>query len=255
MSRCSHGSRPESIQPDLAPGVAPFVTIGRAALGAFSFSTRAQQRSADGIIHLRAAHRSFYVKISKSSTITDELAEAETQVADLVQQIAVAKTDLERAEANATASALSGNGLDEAVTIASKAQLMLRALENAKAETDAKIVALRKQHAEKESILTRQAAQPLMYAMADELDGIEVEVLPLLTRYSDLVSKGDDVLQFHCGIGAIAGINAMVDAVRGPMKMLAGQLRGSADALLVNDEPEYRLATAKRALAAAAALQ
>src|SRR5258708_4760285 len=105
----------------------------------------------------------------KTPIIADEIAEAEHQVGDLTARIEDARLAAERAEVNATSAVLAGKDVDGAVSASAQASAMLRALEAARATTNDKVVVLRKQHAEEESLATRQAAQPLMYAMADEL--------------------------------------------------------------------------------------
>ena len=86
--------------------------------------------------------------LKKSSA--DPIAEAEKQVSDLAAQIEQAKQAAEKADAAATSAVLAGKNVDAAVAAAGKATALLRALESAKIATDAKVVELRRQHAETE---------------------------------------------------------------------------------------------------------
>jgi hypothetical protein len=180
----------------------------------------------------------------------DPIAEAEQQVADLAKQIEQAKQAAEKADAAATSAVLAGKDVDAAVSAAGKTTALLRALEAAKTATNERVVALRRQHAETESLETRQAAKPVMVAIADQLDGIEAEVTPLLARYSELVTKAESILEYR--VNVIPALNALFVAAKGPIKDLAFQVRGSATSLLVEDPHGVMAAIAKRALAAAA---
>ena len=194
--------------------------------------------------------------MKKSSTTADDLAAAEQKVADLTAQIdgrqdwhAERQTQPQRLPCSPAKMSTTQS------TPQQRRQRMLRALEAARATTNEKVVVLRKQHAEEESFATRQAAKPVMYKVADALDAAEAEIMPLWPGSPIWPLKATTLSSSIAELAPSPESTRRWTAVRGPMKMLAGQLRGSADAFLVPDEHGHRLATAKRALAIASALK
>ena len=184
---------------------------------------------------------------SKSPTVTDQLAEKETKLADVLQRLDDAKQNVTITE-KAAVDAVLGDGAQDALVASAQAIALVRALEGAKARLDAEIVELRRRVLAEESAQTRAAAKPLMYALADELDAVEGEVKPLLVRYGELLKKGESILELHYSHSIVPGLNGMLGAAQ-TMKLLADQLRGTANVIEIDDPHDVYLQVARRVLA------
>lgn len=125
----------------------------------------------------------------------DPISEAEQKVADLVQKIIAAKSAFETAEAAATAAALSGDGLDEAVSVAAQASAKLRAFERAKTQADDKVVELRAAKVAADNAAKREQAVAKLYEWRDEAIEVRAKLVPLVEKLGHLCRCHDLVVQ------------------------------------------------------------
>jgi hypothetical protein len=161
---------------------------------------------------LSAARRILIMAFAKRQP-TDEIATAEQKVIDLTAQISAAKSALEAAEAAATAAALSGQGLDEAVSVAAQASAKLRAFERAKAETDDKVVALRAAKLTADNAARRAEAVTKLHQLRDEAAALRRDLLPLVNRLRELVLYHDGTSRNDFGRGTLRPLLDPINAV------------------------------------------
>jgi hypothetical protein len=178
--------------------------------------------------------------LKKSSA--DPIAEAEKQVADLVQKIAATRTELDRAEAAATASAFSGDGLDDAVTTASKAQLMLRAFERAKAQADDRVVALRQAKLDADNAARREQAVAKLHQLRDEAIDVRRKLIPLVNKVRELSVAHDSVVQEYARSALRPLLDPVNAALLAPDAAREG-FSGLSDLIARNDGEADSLAT------------